>query len=116
MPVRRVRGASRGSLPSVIERASQITAGRIRYILGFLDKVSDSGGGSPFGGGGTISKRDHLLLLARDPAYQSEIVAKMPMMNEDDLRQLKNDLARAASLTPVEQPPSNVPPTVTQLP
>ena len=100
----------------MIERASEISTGRIKYILGFLDKLSDSGGTSPFGGGGTISKRDHLLLLARDAGYQSAMVAKMPWMDEADLRALKLDLARAASLTPIEQPPSNVPPTVTQLP
>ena len=100
----------------MIERASEISTGRIQFVLAFLDKMSDSGGDSPFGGGGTISKRDHLLLLARDPAYQSSIVAKMPWASKEDLAQLRRDLARAASLTPIEQPPSNVPPTVTQLP
>ena len=112
----RSRGAARGSLPSVIQRASEISTGRIKYVLSFLDKLSDSGGNSPLGGGGTITKRDHLLLLARDPAYQASIVAKLPYASEADVRQLKNDLARAASLTPVEQPPSTIPPTVGQLP
>lgn len=115
-PTRRIRAASRGSLPAVIERASDIASGRIHFILAFLDKSSDSGGKGPFGGGGILSKRDHLLLLARDPAYQARMVASMPFMNEADLRQLKNDLARSQSLTPVEMPPSVLPPTEGQLP
>lgn len=112
MPPRR---GTRGILPAVLTRAEELAKSRLRFTMDYLDRMTDTGGLGPFGGGGAIKKADHLLLLANDPAYQSAQLAKIPYMNADEVKQLQRDIAAAQALMPATPPPSTIPPTAEQL-
>src|SRR5687768_1042872 len=100
--VSRTRG-SRGTLPGRMALVTELVEARTRLLTKVLDAMSDAAGGGAFGGG-TLPRRDHLILLAQDPDYQARQIARIPFASAAERERLKRDIAQATALYPTELP------------
>ena len=107
----RSRG-SRGTLPGRMALVTELVEARTRLLTKTLDAMSNAAGGGAFGGG-SLPRRDHLILLAQDADYQARQLARLPFASDAERERLRGDIARAQSLYPVGQP---LPPDVGQPP
>lgn len=99
----------KGSLPKLFKVASEIAQAQHATIMRHLDTMStaeDPAEGSA-GQGGTLSRQDHLVLLATNEQYQHDQLAKMPWMTKQEREQMRRDLVAA-----FQQYPESMPPTV----
>lgn len=98
---------ARGALPKLFKLASQITEQQHQTITRHLDEMSTADDPSLGAGtGGTLSRQNHLILLATNQQYQSDQLAKMPWMTKEERAQTRRDLVRALQMYPEAAPPS----------
>lgn len=103
---------TRGTLPGRMALVADLVAARTRLLTKALDAMSNAAGGGAFGGG-NLSRRDHLILLAQDADYQARQIARLPFSSPAEREKLRRDIAQAQLLYPADQP---LPPEVGQPP
>lgn len=88
----------RGILPNRLHEAAELAQARIRALMEALGEMTQGPGG--VFGGDAIRRQDHYLLLARDPNYQQEVLAKYPFATPREQEAIRRDLVRAMQLYP----------------
>jgi hypothetical protein len=88
------RSRTRGGLTSILAEADQVAGARLKGLISELDRITEAGGASPFGGG-QISRGDFRRLLANDPGTLRDVAARFPFASEGEKRALQTDIQRA---------------------
>lgn len=95
---------AKGTLARVFSRASELATQQHATTLKHLDLMAQTD--APASGGGTLSRKNHLILLATDPSYQAQQLAKLQWMTPEERQKLGKDLEQIASLLPEPLPES----------
>ena len=95
---------AKGALARVFARASELATQQHATTMKHLDAMAQTD--APANGGGALGRRDHLILLATDPSYQAQQLAKLQWMTPEERQKLGADLERIASLLPEPLPES----------
>lgn len=93
----------RGGLVGRIREADRIAQAKLGRLKTAIDRMSDTGGNPPFGGG-ALRHEDFRQLLLNDPATQARVAAGLPYATDKQREALERELVRTMELMPAQAP------------